>query len=68
MLLAAQTLAALLCTRVQILVTDQRKPWYHFITTTCAIIGGVFTVAGILDAVLYQTVKTFKKQQLGKNG
>jgi hypothetical protein len=33
------------------------KPWYHFLTTTCAIIGGVFTVAGILDSLLYQGIK-----------
>lgn len=53
---------------IQILVKDADKPLYHFITTTCAIVGGVFTVAGILDAILYQSLKMFKKQQLGKNG
>lgn len=25
---------------VQILVKEVSKPWYHFLTTTCAIIGG----------------------------
>lgn len=29
------------------------RAWYKFLTTLCAIIGGVFTVAGILDSILY---------------
>lgn len=53
---------------LQILVEDKRKPLYHLITTVCAIVGGVFTLAGILDAVLYQSVLMFKKNQLGKQG
>ena len=53
---------------MQILVQDKRKPLYHFLTTTCAIIGGVFTVAGMLDALLYQSVQLMKKQRLGKAG
>eukprot|EP00798_Chlamydomonas_sp_ICE-L_P004688 gene4688-14890_t len=50
----------------EILVTEVSKPWYHFLTTTCAIIGGVFTVAGILDAVLYGAVNMIRKTNLGK--
>jgi hypothetical protein len=53
---------------LQILVSEQRKPLYHLLTTTSAIIGGVFTVAGILDAILYGTIKMIKKTQLGKQG
>ncbi|GFR46085.1 hypothetical protein Agub_g7570 [Astrephomene gubernaculifera] len=53
---------------IQILVQETGKPWYQFLTTSCAIIGGVFTVAGILDAVLYQSFKAVKKMQLGKQG
>ncbi len=41
---------------------------YQFLTTSCAIIGGVFTVAGILDALLYQSFKVVKKMNLGKQG
>eukprot|EP00798_Chlamydomonas_sp_ICE-L_P014246 gene14246-20219_t len=52
---------------IQIVVTEVTKPWYHFLTTTCAIIGGVFTVAGILDAVFYGAAKLMKKVNLGKN-
>lgn len=53
---------------MQILVEDSHKPLYHFLTTTCAIVGGVFTVAGMLDAILYQSAKMLKKNQLGKQG
>ena len=46
---------------VQIVVTEQRKAFYHFITTLCAIVGGVFTVAGIVDGLLHQSVNLAKK-------
>jgi len=29
----------------QILITEKRRPFFHFITNLCAIIGGVFTVS-----------------------
>lgn len=41
----------------------------HFATNICAIIGGVFTVAGILDALLYHSLNAFhNKIVLGKAG
>lgn len=46
---------------LQIIVKETSKPWYHFLTTTCAIVGGVFTVAGILDNILYSGMKMIKK-------
>lgn len=36
-------------------------PLSHFITSVCAIVGGVFTVAGLIDAILYRSYKNFKK-------
>ena len=50
---------------VQIVVTEQRKAFYHFITTLCAIVGGVFTVAGIVDGLLHQSVNLAKKVRRG---
>ncbi|EPS63482.1 hypothetical protein M569_11301, partial [Genlisea aurea] len=53
---------------MQVLITESSKSFAHFITNVCAIIGGVFTVAGILDSILYNSMKLMKKKiELGKN-
>ncbi|CAL0322707.1 unnamed protein product [Lupinus luteus] len=52
---------------MQVLITENQKSFSHFITNVCAIIGGVFTVAGILDSILHNTVRLMKKVELGKN-
>jgi len=37
-------------------------------TGICAIVGGIFTVAGILDGFIYSAEKTLKKKiELGKH-
>lgn len=47
--------------------TEKQKSFGHFITNVCAIIGGVYTVAGLLDTFLYHSVKLIKKKiELGK--
>jgi len=51
---------------MQVLVKEKPRHFYHFITTVCAIIGGVFTVAGIADSTVFHTAKMFKKNELGK--
>jgi hypothetical protein len=39
----------------------------HFLTGVCAIIGGVFTVAGLIDSLIYHSAKAIqKKMELGK--
>ncbi|EOA16467.1 hypothetical protein CARUB_v10004621mg [Capsella rubella] len=52
---------------MQVLITENSKSFSHFITNVCAIIGGVFTVAGILDSILHHTMTLMKKIELGKN-
>ncbi|XP_010267738.1 PREDICTED: protein disulfide isomerase-like 5-4 [Nelumbo nucifera] len=52
---------------MQVLVTENAKSFSHFITNVCAIIGGIFTVAGILDSILHNTLRIMKKVELGKN-
>ncbi|OVA11129.1 Thioredoxin-like fold [Macleaya cordata] len=52
---------------MQVLITENSKSFSHFITNVCAIIGGVFTVAGILDSILHNTMRLVKKVELGKN-
>ena len=53
---------------MQVLVKELPKQWYHFLTTLCAIVGGVFTVCGILDSISFSAVKMMKKVELGKQG
>merc|ERR1711871_1269449 len=50
-----------------VLVQDNATPLYKFITSVCAIIGGAFTIFGLLDGVFYHSMRTLeKKMQLGK--
>ncbi|XP_013622068.1 PREDICTED: protein disulfide-isomerase 5-3 [Brassica oleracea var. oleracea] len=52
---------------MQILITENPKSLSHFITNLCAIIGGVFTVAGIIDSIFHNTIRLIKKVELGEN-
>ncbi|CAK9298850.1 unnamed protein product [Gordionus sp. m RMFG-2023] len=45
---------------------EKAKPLYHFITTVCAIVGGVFTVAGLIDSFIFSTSEIFRKMELDK--
>ncbi|CAH8486203.1 unnamed protein product [Schistosoma margrebowiei] len=36
-------------------ITEEKKSFIHFLTNTCAIVGGVFTVASLLDAFIYHS-------------
>jgi len=54
---------------VQVVVRELPKAWYKFLTTTCAVVGGVFTVAGILDSILHTGLSAVRKKvELGKMG
>ncbi|XP_053625611.1 endoplasmic reticulum-Golgi intermediate compartment protein 3 [Plodia interpunctella] len=49
--------------------TEKERSVGHFATNICAIVGGVFTVAGILDSLLYHSLNAFQsKMLLGKTG
>ncbi|TCD70879.1 hypothetical protein EIP91_001187 [Steccherinum ochraceum] len=41
--------------------TETRQSFAHFLTSTCAIVGGVLTVASIIDSVLFATSRRLKK-------
>nr|XP_054766429.1 endoplasmic reticulum-Golgi intermediate compartment protein 1-like [Lytechinus pictus] len=45
---------------------EKRAPFYTFITTVCAIVGGTFTVAGIFDSIIFTAAEVFRKAELGK--
>jgi len=52
---------------IRVKFKETGKSFAHFLTGVCAIIGGVFTVAGIIDSFIYHGVKTLKaKVELGK--
>ncbi|XP_076167075.1 endoplasmic reticulum-Golgi intermediate compartment protein 3 isoform X2 [Ptiloglossa arizonensis] len=47
--------------------TEKANSFGHFATNTCAIIGGVFTVAGLIDSLLYHSIRAIQKKiELGK--
>ena len=39
---------------IMVKFTEKRQTFTYFLTSLCAIVGGVFTVAGIVDAFIYQ--------------
>eukprot|EP00189_Rhodosorus_marinus_P010713 CAMPEP_0184740444 /NCGR_PEP_ID=MMETSP0315-20130426/3470_1 /TAXON_ID=101924 /ORGANISM="Rhodosorus marinus, Strain UTEX LB 2760" /LENGTH=368 /DNA_ID=CAMNT_0027210129 /DNA_START=192 /DNA_END=1298 /DNA_ORIENTATION=- len=52
---------------IKVEVTETRKPFLGFIVQLCAIIGGIFTVMGMIDASVYHGGKVIRKKlQLGK--
>ncbi|CCM04126.1 uncharacterized protein FIBRA_06287 [Fibroporia radiculosa] len=44
-----------------ILHSETRQSFAHFLTSTCAIVGGVLTVASLIDSVLFATTRALKK-------
>lgn len=48
--------------------TERQRSFMHFLTGVCAIIGGVFTVAGLIDAIIYHSSRAIqRKMELGKS-
>ena len=54
---------------VMVKYQEKEKSLGHFLSGLCAIIGGVFTVAGIIDKLVYTSAKILQqKTDLGKAG
>lgn len=54
---------------IQIIVTEEKRAWYHFVTTLCAIVGGVYVVAGMIDSLILGGAEVLRKKlELGKQG
>ncbi|TMW58524.1 hypothetical protein Poli38472_010083 [Pythium oligandrum] len=48
-------------------VVREYVPFYRFLTSLCAVVGGVFTVLGLVDSGVFHAMNSIKKkQQLGK--
>ena len=46
---------------------EEKSSFLHFLTSVCAIGGGVFTVSGIIDSFVYNGHRALKKKiELGK--
>lgn len=48
--------------------SDTRQSFAHFITSTCAIVGGVLTVASLVDSALFATSRALKKGAFTNGG
>ena len=47
--------------------SEKRRSFMHFLTGVCAIVGGVFTVAGLVDSIIYHSSKALKQKiDIGK--
>ncbi|KAL7157182.1 hypothetical protein ABFS83_02G060200 [Erythranthe nasuta] len=54
---------------IKVTFTEEHASFLHFLTHICAIVGGVFTVAGIVDSFIYHGQKAIrKKMEIGKLG
>ncbi|KAJ7006783.1 hypothetical protein NC653_005978 [Populus alba x Populus x berolinensis] len=47
---------------IKVTFTEEHVSFLHFLTNVCAIVGGVFTVSGILDSFIYHGQKAIKKK------
>jgi hypothetical protein len=41
---------------------EKKKSTIHFVTSCCAIIGGIFTIAGLFDALLFRYRNLYLKE------
>ena len=41
---------------------ETRMGIFHFLTQLCAILGGVFTIAGMVDRLVYSSLKSWEKK------
>lgn len=52
---------------IKVTFKEEHTSFLHFMTHICAIVGGVFTVAGIVDSFIYHGQKALKKKiEMGK--
>ena len=49
---------------MQVTVTEVRQSLAAFLTSICAIIGGVFTVIGLLENVIHHTASAITKKTI----
>jgi len=45
---------------------EKGVPFLSFLTAICAVVGGVFTVAGIIDGIIFSATQLYQKLEIGK--
>jgi len=53
---------------ILVMHSDTRQSFAHFVTSTCAIVGGVLTVASLIDGILFATTRAIKKSGVTGSG
>ncbi|WVQ74510.1 hypothetical protein IAR50_004111 [Cryptococcus sp. DSM 104548] len=48
---------------MKVIHTEERQSFAHFLTSTCAIIGGVLTVASLIDSFIFSSSKRLKERK-----
>ncbi|KNC81331.1 hypothetical protein SARC_06349 [Sphaeroforma arctica JP610] len=51
---------------IKVVMTEERRSLARFLTSVCAIVGGVFTVAGLVDATIYRSSRAIQSAQNNK--
>jgi hypothetical protein len=51
---------------IRITHTETSTPFSHFLTNLCAIAGGLFTATGIVDTLLFRSLRLAQKNEIGK--
>ncbi|KAI8328229.1 endoplasmic reticulum vesicle transporter-domain-containing protein [Chlamydoabsidia padenii] len=52
---------------MRVIYTEERKSLASVLVSVCAIVGGIFTVASIVDGFLYKAASLQQKNQMGKS-
>jgi len=45
---------------------EHGEPFFSFLTAICAVVGGVFTVANMIDGLIFSATELYKKFEIGK--
>jgi hypothetical protein len=53
---------------MRVRIEEQRRSFGHLLTRCCAIVGGVFTVMGVIDGLVYRAVETVDRTRRHKRG
>ncbi|EPS57229.1 hypothetical protein M569_17591, partial [Genlisea aurea] len=52
---------------IKVSFTETHSSFLHLLTNVCAVVGGIFTVSGIIDSFVYHGQRAIKKKmELGK--